>query len=217
MTADPAAPPVTPRSDVELMKGYHSPQVDVPVRLNTNESPAPPPREWLERVAGAVTEIDWHRYPDRSASTLRARIAALHGVRPEQVFAANGSNEVLQTLLLAYGGEGRTVAVWEPTYALHSHIARVVGTAVATGERAGDFSIDLDEVRRVFDERQPSIAFLCSPNNPTGMVDDEATVRAVLDCARVNDALLSLRAAIPRGPLSRSCTRLLVTLPPGDP
>jgi histidinol-phosphate aminotransferase len=172
------------------MDGYHSPQVDVAVRLNTNESPYPPPQDWLDRVATAVRTIDWHRYPDRAAHQLRERIAQLHGVRPDQVFAANGSNEVLQTLLLVYGGEGRTAAVWEPTYALHSHIAKVVGTSVATGERAADFSVDLDEVRRVFDERTPSVAFLCSPNNPTGMVDDEATVRAVLDCARHGDALL---------------------------
>ncbi len=133
-------------------------------------------REWQERVARAVADIDWHRYPDRDAGELRARIADLHGVAPEQVFAANGSNEVLQTLLLAYGGAGRTAAVWEPTYALHSHIARVVGTAVAVGDRAADFSIDLDEVRRVFAEVDPAVAFLCSPNNPTGMVDDDETV-----------------------------------------
>jgi histidinol-phosphate aminotransferase len=162
----------------------------VAVRLNTNESPYPPPAEWTQRVAEAVTEVDWHRYPDRDAAGLRARLAELHGVAPEQVFAANGSNEVLQTLLLAYGGPGRTVAVWEPTYALHSHIARVVGSTVAAGERAADFGIDMAEVRRVFADTAPSVAFLCSPNNPTGVVDDDDTVRAVLELARVGGALL---------------------------
>jgi histidinol-phosphate aminotransferase len=184
------APTVRPRDDVGLMEGYHSPQVDVAVRLNTNESPYAPPPEWLARVAEATHTIGWHRYPDRDATVLRTRIAALHDVAPEQVFAANGSNEVLQTLLLAYGGAGRTAAVWEPTYALHSHIARVVGTSVAVGERGPGFSIDLDEVRRVFAEADPSVAFLCSPNNPTGMVDDDDTVRAVLELARDHDALL---------------------------
>jgi histidinol-phosphate aminotransferase len=172
------------------MQGYHSPQVDVAVRLNTNESPVGPPAEWVERVADAVRAIDWNRYPDRGARDLRARLAQLHGVQPEQVFAANGSNEVLQTVLLAYGGEGRTVAVWEPTYALHAHIAKVVGTAVAVGERSEDFSVDLDEVRRVLTEASPSVAFLCSPNNPTGVVDDPVTVRSVLDLAVAHDALL---------------------------
>jgi len=184
------APAIRPRADVELMEGYHSPQVDVAVRLNTNESPFPPPAAWQQRLATELATIDWHRYPDRGATELRSRIADLHGVAPEQVFAANGSNEVLQTLLLAYGGPGRTAAVWEPTYALHAHIARVVGTAVAVGERAADFAIDLDEVARVFREAGPSVAFLCSPNNPTGMVDDEATVRSVLDLAVAHDALL---------------------------
>ena len=190
-----AAPAVLPRDDVGLMDGYHSPQVDVAVRLNTNESPYPPPDEWLARIAESVVSIDWHRYPDREATELRQRIAVLHGVAPEQVFAANGSNEVLQTLLLAYGGAGRTAAVWEPTYALHSHIARVVGTAVATGERAPDFSIDLSEVHRVFAEFEPSVAFLCSPNNPTGMVDSDDTVRAVLELALDRDALLVIDEA----------------------
>lgn len=190
MSARETAPAVRPRSDVELMDGYHSPQVDVAVRLNTNESPFPPPAAWQQRLTDELATIDWHRYPDRGATELRARIADLHGVEPEQVFAANGSNEVLQTLLLAYGGPGRTAAVWEPTYALHAHIARVVGTTVATGERAADFAIDLDEVARVFRDADPSVAFLCSPNNPTGMVDDEATVQAVLEMAREHDALL---------------------------
>jgi histidinol-phosphate aminotransferase len=190
VTGRDTAAAVRPRDDVGLMEGYHSPQVDVAVRLNTNESPYEPPAEWRARVAEATQAIDWHRYPDRDATVLRARIAALHDVAPEQVFAANGSNEVLQTLLLAYGGAGRTAAVWEPTYALHSHIARVVGTAVAIGERGPDFSIDLDEVQRVFAEAGPSVAFLCSPNNPTGMVDDDETMRAGLELARDHDALL---------------------------
>ena len=78
---------------------------------------------------------------------LRTRIGELHGVGPEQVFAANGSNEALQTLLLTYGGAGRTAAVFEPTYALHSHLSRITGTAVATGDRGPDFALDVDEVK----------------------------------------------------------------------
>ena len=174
---------VMPRDDVRLMDGYHSPQVDVAVRLNTNESPFAPPEAFRQALAEAVATLDWHRYPDRVATGLRTAIADLHGVRPEQVFAANGSNEVLQTLCLTYGGPGRTVAVFEPTYALHAHIARLTGTAVAVGERAPDFSLDLAEVERVVASSAPVITYLCSPNNPTGLVETEATVRAVLDLA----------------------------------
>jgi histidinol-phosphate aminotransferase len=181
---------VEPRDDIALMEGYHSPQVTVDVRLNTNESPYPPPQGWLDDLAAASASIEWHRYPDRAALALRSAVGAQHGVGPEQVFVANGSNEVLQSVLLAYGGAGRTAAVWEPTYALHSHIAAVTGTGVAVGERAADFATDLAEVRRIVADARPSVAFLCSPNNPTGVVDDEATVRAVADLVAGVDGLL---------------------------
>jgi histidinol-phosphate aminotransferase len=163
------------------MEGYHSPQLDVDVRLNTNEAPNPPPPGFAEGLAAAVAGIDWHRYPDRSYRALRSAIADHHGVAPEQVFAANGSNEVLQTLCLAYGGPGRTAAVFEPTYALHSHIARITGTEVAVGERGADFTLDVAEVRSVLAATAPAITFLCSPNNPTGMIEPEDVVRAVAD------------------------------------
>jgi histidinol-phosphate aminotransferase len=174
---------IRPRDDVALMEGYHSPQVDVKVRLNTNEAPEPPPSAFTDRLADELRRIEWHRYPDRAATELRAAIAALHDVPPEQVFAANGSNEVLQTLCLTYGGNGRTAAVFEPTYALHSHIAEVTGTAVESGERNADFTLDMDEVERVLAEARIDITFLCSPNNPTGLVETEDTVRRVLDLA----------------------------------
>jgi histidinol-phosphate aminotransferase len=163
------------------MGGYHSPRIDVTVRLNVNEAPGPPPAAFGARLADELARIEWHRYPDRAYTALRSAIADLHGVAPDQVFAANGSNEVLQTLLLAYGGPGRTAAVFEPTYALHSHIARITGTDVAVGERAADLSLDVDEVRSVLAEVDPEITFLCSPNNPTGMIEPEEVMRTVAD------------------------------------
>ena len=172
---------MAPRADLALVEGYHSPQLDVTVRLNTNEAPAPPPPGFSSQLAEAVAGIEWHRYPDRSYRALRAAIADHHGVDPAQVFAANGSNEVLQTLCLTYGGPGRTAAVFEPTYALHSHIARITGTGVAAGERNADFTLELDEVRRVLAATAPAITFLCSPNNPTGMIEPEDLVRTVAD------------------------------------
>ena len=173
----------TVRDDLALHPGYHSPQVDVDVRLNTNEAPEPPPPGFRDALADELARIDWHRYPDRSALALREAIGAQHGVGPEQVFVANGSNEVLQTICLTYGGPGRSAAVFEPTYALHSHIPRITNTAVVSGQRTDDFALDLDEVRRVLGEYAPTITFLCSPNNPTGMIETEETVRAVADLA----------------------------------
>jgi histidinol-phosphate aminotransferase len=172
-----------PREDLGLREGYHSPQVEVPVRLNTNESPFPPPAEWTAELADELAHIDFNRYPDRHAAGLRQALADLHGVIPEQVFCANGSNEVLQCLCLAYGGPGRSVAVFEPTYALHSHIAHLTGTAVAEGERRDDFTLDLEVVAELLRDADPVITFLCSPNNPTGMAENVLTVSAVLEAA----------------------------------
>ena len=181
---------IRPRDDVALMEGYHSAQVDVRVRLNTNEAPDAPPASWERELVDALGRVDWNRYPDRAAVALRRAIGELHGVGPEQVFAANGSNEVVQTVLLTYGGSGRRAAVWEPTYALHSHIARLTGTEVVVGERDAQFRTDPAELRRVIDQARPEVSFLCSPNNPTGVVDDEATVRTALDLVRSVDGLL---------------------------
>jgi len=175
---DLTPPPVRP--DLVALSGYHSPQVDVEVRLNTNESPLPPPDAWLEAFRAGLGDIDFNRYPDRRATDLRRALADSHGVDVSQVFCANGSNEVLQSLLLAYGGPGRTVALFEPTYTMHGQIARTTGTTVAAGARTDDFELDLDEVRRVAAEADPVITFLCSPNNPTGRAEPRATVEAVL-------------------------------------
>jgi histidinol-phosphate aminotransferase len=172
-----------PREDLGLREGYHSPQVDVAVRLNTNEAPFPPPAGWLDAIQDELGRIQWNRYPDRGATELRATLADWHGVRPDQVFCANGSNEVLQSICLAYGGPDRSVAVFEPTYALHAHIAHLTGTAVVEGERDADFSLDLEATQDLLADERPAITFLCSPNNPTGMADDPAGVRAVLAAA----------------------------------
>jgi len=173
---------------IALSAGYHSAQVEVDVRLNTNEAPEGPPEEFLAELAEIVRNLHANRYPDRDAVALRVAIAAHHGVRPEQVFCANGSNEVLQCLFLAYGGPGRTAVVFEPTYALHAHIARLTGTEVECGARDGLFRVDPDHalsgLRTVAHERgadQPTITMLCSPNNPTGGAEPAATTSRLAD------------------------------------
>jgi len=176
-----AFPPL--RDDLGVMAGYHSAQLEVDVRLNTNESPLPPPDAFVAALADAVATVAFHRYPDRRCEGLRADLARHHGVRPDQVFVANGSNEVLQCLLLAYGGPGRTAALFEPTYAMHGTIARMTGTAVAVGERADDFTLAVEEARRVLAAARPEVTFLCSPNNPTGRVEPKDLVEEVLALA----------------------------------
>jgi histidinol-phosphate aminotransferase len=176
-----SVPPVRP--DLVALTGYHSAQVEVDVRLNTNESPLPPPPGWLEAFRSGLGAIDFNRYPDRQARALRQALADSHGVNPDQIFCANGSNEVLQSLLLAYGGPARTAALFEPTYTLHRHIARVTGTSVAAGSRTDEFLLDLGEVKRVVDAHDPVITFLCSPNNPTGRADPIDQINSVLAMA----------------------------------
>lgn len=171
------------RDDLQKMEGYHSAQVTVPVRLNTNESPYPPPDEFTTELGRRIADIAWNRYPDRTASALRAAIARSHGVGVDQVFAGNGSNEILQTLLLAYAGAGRKVLTFEPTYQLHAHIARITGAEVVSAPRGADFRIDQSKLADVFSTYSPDVTFVCSPNNPTGVVEDEETVRAIIETA----------------------------------
>ncbi len=180
----------TVRADIALRKGYHSPQVDVDVRLNTNEAPTPPPPGFTEALHEALEQIEWHRYPDRPATALRTRLAERYHRTPAEVFVANGSNEVLQTIMLTFGGAGRTAATFEPTYALHSHISKTTGTTVVEGQRRDDFTLDIDEVKRVVETHAPDVLFLCSPNNPTGIVDPPDTVETVLELMAGTNGLL---------------------------
>ena len=173
----------TSRSDVLAREGYHSPQKDVEVRLNANESPFPPPAEFVNALAEATRAIDWNRYPDRGAGPFRAALAERYDVGADQVFAANGSNEVIQSLFLAYGGFGRSVAVFEPTYTMYAQIARFTGTRVVRGCREPDFSLDLPTVAALLDAERPNLVVLCSPNNPTGTLESGNLISEVVEAA----------------------------------
>ena len=179
-----------PRADLRSLEGYHSPQVDVPVRLNTNESPFRPPAAFVEEWLAALRDLPFHRYPDRGCAELREALAQHVGQPAERIFCANGSNEVLQTILLTYGGAGRRAAIFEPTYALHDHIARLTGTAVITGERSPDYRIDPRAASALLQESRPAVTFVCSPNNPTGTVEERIVVEAIADAAAGGGGLL---------------------------
>lgn len=172
------------RPSLQALSGYHSPQLDVEVRLNTNESPEPPPPGFDEAFAQALKAQRWNRYPDREAIALREKIGKRHGRSSSEVFVANGSNEVLQTLLMAWAGPGRKVATFAPTYAMHTQIARVLGSEIVEIERDENFVIDLAAGLDILRREQPVITFLCSPNNPTGLVEPREVVEAVAACVK---------------------------------
>jgi histidinol-phosphate aminotransferase len=188
--SSPVAGPVAPRDDLRELAGYHSPQLDVAIRLNTNESPFAPPSAFVDEWLAALRSLTFNRYPDRAATELRTALGAHLGQPVERLFCANGSNEVLQTLLLTYGGHDRRALVFEPTYALHSHISRITGTGIVEAERLPGFHIDPDAAAALVREHAPSIVFVCSPNNPTGTVEARDTVEAIAATATEVGALL---------------------------
>ncbi|KUJ54435.1 aspartate aminotransferase [Streptomyces albus subsp. albus] len=180
------------RDELRGKSPYGAPQLDVPVRLNTNENPYPLPEPLVARIAERVAEAARHlnRYPDRDAVELRTELAHYltrscgHQVGPAQVWAANGSNEVLQQLLQTFGGPGRTAIGFEPSYSMHALIARGTGTGWISGPRREDFTIDVAAARAAIAEHRPEVVFITSPNNPTGTAVEAETVLALYEAAQ---------------------------------
>ena len=178
-------PPV--RHDLSDLTPYGAPQIDVPVRLNTNENPYPPSPGLVRAVAEAVAEAaaTLNRYPDRDAVELRKDLADYlgHGLTAGHVWAANGSNEVIQQLLQAFGGPGRRALGFDPGYSMHALIARVTCTGWVAVARDEDFGLDPERAARAIDEHQPELTFLTSPNNPTGTAAPIELIEAICAAA----------------------------------
>ncbi|MFJ9341034.1 histidinol-phosphate transaminase [Streptomyces sp. NPDC101733] len=180
------------RDELRGQTPYGAPQLDVPVQLNTNENPYGLPEELVARIAERVADAarTLNRYPDRDAVELRTELAAYltrtgkHPVARENVWAANGSNEVLQQLLQTFGGPGRTAIGFEPSYSMHALIARGTGTGWISGPRREDFTIDVEAAERAIAEHRPDVVFITSPNNPTGTAVAAETVLALYEAAQ---------------------------------
>lgn len=216
--AAPAAgvgpPPL--RADLIGRSPYGAPQIHAPARLNTNENPYPPSADLVGDIAEAVAvaATGLNRYPDRDALALRGDLASYlgHDLVTEQVWAANGSNEVIQQLLQAYGGPGRSALGFEPSYSMHPIIAKTTCTTWVGAARSEDFGVDAERALAALAEFKPDLIFLTSPNNPTGtsiplpvieQVCQQATGLVVVDEAYqefARDPSATALALLPRYP-----------------
>lgn len=191
------------REDLVGIASYGAPQLDVPARLNVNENPFPIPDDLATAMGAAVAEaaIGLNRYPDRDAGRLRQALADYlaeeSGVRvpAAQVWAANGSNEVMHHLFLAFGGPGRLAITFDPTYSMYPEYARDTFTDYEAFPRRDDFRVDVASAIDVILTRRPSLVLVTSPNNPTGTAMPEGDIRAIATAALSAGAMVILDEA----------------------
>lgn len=177
------------RDDLRGKSPYGAPQLAIPVRLNTNENPHPPSQALVDDVVRSVQEAaaQLHRYPDRDAVALRTELASYLTAQTgtplsvDNLWAANGSNEILQQLLQAFGGPGRTAIGFIPSYSMHPLIADGTRTEWLVAARADDFSLDVDAAVAAISERRPDVVFVTSPNNPSGQSIPLPDLRRLLE------------------------------------
>jgi len=209
------------RDDLRGREPYGAPQLDVPYALNTNENPYPPSAALVDAIGEAVKGVAGalNRYPDRDAVKLREDLAAFlnrdtpgAGLTGRDVWAANGSNEIIQQILQAFGGFGRTALGFEPSYSMHPIITSVSGTAWINAHRDADFGLEPERAIAAVEEHRPDVVFLTSPNNPTGTALPLEAIEAVLKVAPgmvvVDEAYAEFR---------REGTPSALTLLPGNP
>lgn len=180
------------RDELRGCSPYGAPQLEVAVRLNTNENPYPPPPGLVADVAAAVQQAarNLHRYPDRDAVALRTDLAGYLAGRTgvpltaANLWAANGSNEIIQQLLQAFGGPGRSALGFTPSYSMHPIISAGTRTQWISAPRRTDFSLDPAGAVAAIEEHRPDVLFVTSPNNPTGQSIPPADLAAVIVAAR---------------------------------
>jgi histidinol-phosphate aminotransferase len=191
------------RDDLRGETPYGAPQLEVPVCLNVNENPYPPSASLVADITAAVGAVagELNRYPDREARRLRRDLAGyLHRfehfeVDPSCVWAANGSNEVMHQLLQAFGGPGRGVLSFSPSYSMYPQYCRDTFTMYLTEPREPDFSLDVEVAVKAVRAHRPVVTLLTSPNNPTGTALPPATAEAVLAAAAEHDGLVVIDEA----------------------
>lgn len=186
-TAGPRLADLPLRPELKDEQPYGAPQLDVPVLLNVNENPYPPSEAVIDDIARAVREAvrTMNRYPERDALALRDDLARYlgHGLTADNIWAANGSNEVMTHVLGAFGGPGRSVLTFVPSYSMYPEYARNTHTEWLTVPRNADFTLDLDRALQAIAELRPDVIVIASPNNPTGTATSLDQLRALCDAA----------------------------------
>lgn len=200
---------------------YGAPQLDVPVMLNVNENPFPPGPRVRQQMASAILEMarTVNRYPDREAYELRKDLARYlgFGLDADRVWVGNGSNEVMTHLLQAFGGPGRTLLTFTPTYSMYPEYARNTHTRYVTAPRRRDFSLDAELVLAAVEEHHPDMVLLCTPNNPTGTQTPVSVIQEIyqrLDCLVIVDEAYQEFTEVPEDSalaLLPNCGRLIVS------
>lgn len=182
------------RENLRGLSPYGAPQIDVPIQLNVNENTHPLPPAVVEAIAQEVAKAatTLNRYPDREFTELRELLADYlgHELRAENIWAANGSNEILQQILQAFGGPGRSVMSFVPTYSMYPLLASGTDTSFIAGTRAADFTLSAESAASQVREHRPNIVILCSPNNPTGTALGLDVIKAVYEAASENNAIV---------------------------
>lgn len=176
------------RDDLRGLTPYGAPQAPLAVALNVNENTHPVPDEVASDILDdiAVALRDVNRYPDREFTTLREGFAEYlgHGLDASQIWAGNGSNEVLQHILQAFAGPGRTVFGFAPTYSMYPLLSQGTGARWVAGERQPDYTLTAEDAVAQVVEADPDVIMLCTPNNPTGTPLGLDVIEAVYDAAR---------------------------------
>lgn len=182
------------RSNLRGLTPYGAPQLDVPILLNVNENTHGVPADVRAAITAAVSEaaMGLNRYPDREFTELRKALADYlgHGLDETNIWAANGSNEVLQQILQAFGGPGRTALGFPPTYSMYPLLASGTDTTYIKGEREEGYELSAESAARQVRELKPGIVFLCSPNNPTGTGLGLDVVDAVYDAGNESQTIV---------------------------
>ena len=199
------------RAELADVAPYGAPQLDVPVRLNTNETAEPPPAGYLEEVARRIQSLQLNRYPDRPHRDLRRALADRAGLTADQVWAANGSNEVLIQLLQAYGGPGRLALYVRPGYSMYPELCRTALTPAVEVDLDERFLLPPEVAAAAVADHDPDLVFVPSPNNPVGTPVGHDAIRALHDGSR---ALIVVdEAYVEFGPDDASALALLDDLP----